>query len=72
VSEPVTKEKRTRGSMRAAINAFCKGCIYDQHQPGTWRQQVEACTSYRCALYQFRPISTVIEEAEEASEVEAA
>ena len=44
-------------SMRAAINAMCKGCIYDRYQSGTWRQQVEACTSPRCPLYQFRPIS---------------
>jgi hypothetical protein len=43
-------------SMRAAINAMCKACIYDPHcGGGTWRQQVEACTSPRCPLYPFRP-----------------
>lgn len=62
MSEQRTSETRTkRGSMRAAINAFCKGCIYDPHQPGTWRQQVEACTSVRCALFQFRPVSAANE-----------
>lgn len=54
-------EAKPKRSMRAAINAFCKGCIYDQTQAGTWRQQVEACTSIRCALYPFRPVSATTE-----------
>ena len=45
-------------SLRAAINAKCKECIYDPIAGrGTWRQQVEACTSYRCPLYPVRPVS---------------
>lgn len=45
----------TRGQ---AINAFCKECIYDPRGgAGTWRQQVEACTSTNCPLYDFRPLS---------------
>lgn len=47
------------GSRAAAINAFCKSCIYDKCQPGNWRQQVEACTAKACALYEFRPVSSV-------------
>ncbi len=48
-------------SLRAAINAFCKSCIYDPiGGSGTWRQQVEACTSYRCPLYPVRPKSSAI------------
>ncbi len=43
-------------SLRAAINAKCKECIYDPIAGrGTWRQQVEACTSPRCPLYPVRP-----------------
>lgn len=44
-------------SRAAAINAFCKQCIYDKTQPGNWRQQVEACTAKSCPLYEYRPIS---------------
>jgi len=54
-------------SMRAAINAMCKGCIYDPIAGrGTWRQQVEACTSKSCPLYEFRPVSAS-EKTEEAA-----
>jgi hypothetical protein len=38
-----------------AINAKCKDCIYDPVDFGTWRQQVEACTSTDCALWEHRP-----------------
>ena len=44
-------------SMRAAINAECRECTYDSAAPGTWRQQVEACTVVACALFHFRPKS---------------
>ena len=51
-------EPKKRVSMRAAINAKCRECIYDPHgSAGTWRQQVEACTSTDCALYPLRPRS---------------
>jgi hypothetical protein len=46
-----------RPSSRKAINAKCKDCIYDPVDGGTWRQQVEACTSPDCALFQLRPVS---------------
>jgi hypothetical protein len=42
----------TRGR---AIRLKCKDCIYDPCGPGTWVQQVEACTSPECPLYAFRP-----------------
>jgi hypothetical protein len=42
-------------SLRKAINAQCKDCIYDSYDKGTWRQQVEECTSYNCSLYPVRP-----------------
>jgi hypothetical protein len=45
-------------SMRRAINAKCRECIYDPvGGTGTWRAQVEACTSYSCPLYPLRPTS---------------
>lgn len=41
-----------------AINAKCKDCIYDSASEGTWRQQVEECTSADCPLHEHRPKST--------------
>lgn len=47
-------------SMRQAINAKCKECLYDPLWAGggTWRQQVEACSSPDCPLYELRPRSS--------------
>jgi hypothetical protein len=44
-------------SRKKAIDAFCKACIYDRGTPGTWRQQVEACTAPKCPLFAYRPKS---------------
>ena len=46
-------------SLRRAINNMCKQCIYDKADKGTWRQQVQNCTSPSCALYDYRPKSTI-------------
>lgn len=55
---PPRRGKRKRGkSLRGAINAFCRACIYDPHNgDGTWRQQVGACTSEKCPLFPVRPL----------------
>ena len=44
----------------AAINAKCVECIYDPDALGcgSWRKQVEDCTSYDCPLYNYRPVTT--------------
>ena len=52
-----TRPQPKRPSMRKAINDMCKYCIYDETSTGTWRQQVEACTSPTCPLYSLRPVS---------------
>ena len=47
-------------SLRGAINSHCRDCIYDATRNaglGSWRQQVEACTVTKCALYEVRPVS---------------
>jgi hypothetical protein len=45
-------------SRTKAINDMCKMCIYDHKAPGTWREQVEACTSVNsCPLWPYRPVS---------------
>ena len=46
-------------SMRKAINDMCKSCIFDGSSEGTWRKQVEDCTSPNCPLYPLRPITHV-------------
>jgi len=44
----------------AAIHAMCVSCIYDPDALGcgSWRKQVEDCTSTECPLYKFRPVTT--------------
>lgn len=44
-------------SLRDAINAKCRECIYDPKSGlGTWREQVAACTSRTCPIYPARPL----------------
>ena len=43
---------------KAAIDAMCRACLYDPHQNGTWRQQIEGCSSPTCPLYPYRPRPT--------------
>jgi hypothetical protein len=48
-----------RPSLRQAINAFCKECIFDKECGlGSWRVQVHACTAKRCPLYPVRPLAS--------------
>ena len=51
------KTQKERKSLRSAINAFCKYCIYDPGADGTWRKQVEDCTATDCPLHPVRPTS---------------
>lgn len=44
-------------SLKAAIKAYCKSCTYDDTQPGTYLQQIEACTVKSCKLYEVRPMT---------------
>jgi len=46
-----------KGGLRARIDAKCCECIYDPYEAGTWRKQVENCTSLTCPLYDVRPVS---------------
>jgi hypothetical protein len=49
----------TRLSLRDAIDAFCKDCIYDPgNGNGGWREQVDGCSSTNCPLHAVRPRST--------------
>jgi hypothetical protein len=44
-------------SRTKCIEEFCKGCTYDPSQPGSWRQQVEECVVFSCALWEVRPVT---------------
>ena len=44
-----------RPSLRGAINAMCRQCIFDRREPGSWLDQVARCTAPRCPLYEVRP-----------------
>jgi hypothetical protein len=51
------EETKHRPSMRKAINAMCRDCVYDPMSgDGNWRQRVERCTSPECPLYELRPM----------------
>ncbi len=40
--------------LRSKIDAKCCECIYDPYQEGTWRIQVDNCTSMTCPLFSKR------------------
>lgn len=43
-------------SLRNAIDAMCRACIYDPGSgTGAWREQVSACSSSNCPLHPVRP-----------------
>ena len=44
--------------LRGKIDAKCVECIYDPYDNGSWRLQVEKCTSPTCPLYPVRPTTT--------------
>jgi hypothetical protein len=47
----------SRPSLRAAIDAMCKSCIYDPGSGGgAWREQVASCSSGNCPLHSVRPL----------------
>lgn len=53
----VINREASKAGLRGKINAKCCECIYDPYEAGTWRSQVEKCTSKDCPLYQVRPTS---------------
>jgi len=49
--------KAPKRTLRAAIYAMCRSCIYDPLAGGNWRQQVGACRVEACPLWPYRPKS---------------
>ena len=44
-----------KAGLRGKIDAKCIECVFDNTQAGSWRKQVENCTSLACPLYPVRP-----------------
>ena len=47
-------------SLRKAINAHCKSCVYDNLAAGTWLAQVTLCSVRKCELFDVRPTTSSI------------
>jgi hypothetical protein len=62
--ETIARLIRSAGmtGLRGRIDAMCCSCIYDPIARGTWRKQVQDCTSASCPLYDVRPTSNYAEE----------
>jgi hypothetical protein len=58
MEEEKKKKRNKKPSFKAAITAKCKECIYDEYARGTWRKQIEDCTSVNCPLHPVRPKSS--------------
>jgi hypothetical protein len=53
--EELIAKQGSKAGLRGKINAKCIECIFDpQGGGGSWRQQVAACTSKTCPLYEVR------------------
>ena len=52
----------SKAGLRGKIDAKCIECIYDPYCTGTWRKQVEECTSLACPIYPVRPTSLQLTE----------
>ncbi len=44
-----------KAGLRGKIDAKCIECIYCPFSEGTWRKQVQDCTSTECPLWSVRP-----------------
>ena len=56
-STSIVKKQLSTSGLRGRVNAFCVTCTFDDLQPGTWKQQIEACTVKSCPLWDVRPCS---------------
>ena len=56
--DKVIRNEAGKAGLRGKIDAKCCECIYDPYSKGTWRKQVEECTSRTCPLYEVRPKSS--------------
>ena len=42
-------------SLRKAVNAMCRSCIFDPQIPGTCLDQISTCQITSCPLWKVRP-----------------
>jgi len=61
----------SRLSLRTAINAMCKSCLYDPgNGNGGWREQIKGCSSSNCALHPVRPLPVKAKKSAEDAHME--
>ena len=48
----------SKAGLRGKIDAKCCECIYDPYQKGSWRYQVEKCTSLTCPIFPVRAMTS--------------
>ena len=53
--DEIIQQEMARPGLRGYVNAKCVECVYDELEPGTWREQVAACTCQDCPLFPKRP-----------------
>jgi len=54
-----------------AINEFCKSCIYDSKDSGTWRDQTSNCTMTECSLFEYRPLNSNLRTVQKQEKINA-
>lgn len=52
----MSNTKIARASLRDAVDSHCRNCSYDPGARGKWREQIAACVSANCALFDVRPV----------------
>ena len=59
IRERTIAKLKAKPGRKAAIEAMCCTCIYDPDAlgSGSWRKQVQDCTTHDCPLYNYRPLS---------------
>lgn len=63
VKDKTVQRLMKNGKLRGSIDAKCAECIYDPIGDGSWRLQVENCTSFACPLYPVRPMTIKVKTA---------
>jgi len=62
MEKKMAPSKKTKPSLRKAINKHCASCIYDPKAAGTWLAQVTLCSVKSCELFDVRPTTSSIPE----------
>ena len=53
--EHLIQKFMVENTYKSNVYGKCVECLYDPEDIGTWRMQIEACTSHGCPLFSKRP-----------------